>query len=109
MRAIGIDVENGPSVVPTTGRDGRRNTLVRCVLGKGFASATGATILGQNRKSEVAMRTHDEGEKTARVLGDERWDISMQCGVHNWQALPRTESGEHYCPNCCTIWTADGA
>ena len=27
----------------------------------------------------------------------------------NWQALPRTDSGEHYCPNCCTLWTADGA
>jgi hypothetical protein len=55
------------------------------------------------------MRNRQEIEQTARVLRRaERWDIWMQCGVHNWQALPRTESGEHYCPNCCTIWTTDG-
>ena len=61
------------------------------------------------------MRTRDEIENTARMLGDERWQLWMECGVHNWQALPRIESadwiesGEHYCPNCCTIWTADGS
>ena len=56
------------------------------------------------------MPTRDEIEKTARVLGDEeRWEIWMQCGVHHWQTLPQTVSGEHYCPNCCTIWTVDGA
>ena len=55
------------------------------------------------------MRTRDEIERTAHMLGDERWQIWMECGVHNWQALPRIESGEPYWPNCCTIWTADGA
>ncbi len=56
------------------------------------------------------MPTRDEIENAAHVLSDEeRWDIWMQCGVHTWQSLPLTESGEHYCPNCCTIWTADGA
>ena len=56
------------------------------------------------------MPTRHEIERAAQVLSDEeRWDIWMLCGVHNWQTLPRTESGEHYCPNCCTIWTADGA
>jgi hypothetical protein len=56
------------------------------------------------------MTTRDEIEKAARVLGDDkRWDIWMRCGVHNWQALPTTEAGERYCPNCCAIWTPDGA
>ena len=56
------------------------------------------------------MRTRHEIEQTAHLLSDEeRWDIWMHCGVHNWQTLPTTDSGEHYCPNCCTIWTADGA
>jgi hypothetical protein len=56
------------------------------------------------------MRTRHEIEKTARVLSEkERWDIWTQCGVHTWQALPRIDSGEHHCPNCCTIGTADGA
>jgi hypothetical protein len=56
------------------------------------------------------MPTRHELEKAARALSDEeRWDIWMHCGVHNWQTLPVTESGEHYCPNCRTIWTADGA
>ena len=56
------------------------------------------------------MPTRQQVEKTASGLSDEeRWHIFVQCGVHNWQALPTTETGEHYCPNCCTIWTADGA
>ncbi len=56
------------------------------------------------------MPTRQEIEKTAHALSDqERWDIWMQCGIHNWKALPRTITGEHYCPNCCTIWTAEGA
>ena len=54
------------------------------------------------------MSTRFEVEKAAHVLGDDRWNVWMKCGVHNWQALPRTDSGEHYCENCCTIWTADG-
>jgi hypothetical protein len=56
------------------------------------------------------MPTRHEIEKVASALSDqERWDIWMHCGVHNWQSLPCTASGEHYCPNCCTMWTADGA
>ena len=55
------------------------------------------------------MRTRDEIEKTAHALGDERWEIWMECGVHHGSTLPLTESGEHACPNCCTIWTAEGA
>lgn len=55
------------------------------------------------------MRTRDEVEKAADVLGDDRWNVWMKCGIHKWQALPQTDSGEHYCPNCCTIWTPDGA
>ena len=53
--------------------------------------------------------TRDEVEKAAHVLGDGRWNVWIKCGVHNWQALPQTDSGEHYCPHCCTIWTPDGA
>jgi hypothetical protein len=53
--------------------------------------------------------TRDEVEQAGRALGDARWNIWMQCGLHNWRALPRTDSDEHYCPNCYTIWTADGA
>jgi hypothetical protein len=43
------------------------------------------------------------------IGGDDRWGAWMKCGVHSWQTLPRTESGEHYCPHCCTLWTAEGA
>ena len=55
------------------------------------------------------MRTRDEVEKAAHVLGDDRWNVWMKCGAHNWQVLPQTDSGEHYCPNCCTIRTHAGA
>jgi len=55
------------------------------------------------------MRTNQDVEKTARALGHERWDIWTECGVHAWRALPRTESGDHFCPNCCTVWMAEGA
>jgi hypothetical protein len=55
------------------------------------------------------MTTRLEIEKASHVLGDDRWGAWMKCGVHKWQALPQTDSGEHYCPNCCTIWTPDGA
>ena len=55
------------------------------------------------------MRTREEVEQAAQVLGADRWNVWMQCGVHTWETLPRTESGEHYCQKCCTIWTADGA
>ena len=54
------------------------------------------------------MRTFHEVETAARALGDTRWDKWTKCGVHNWQTLPQTESGEHYCPNCCTIRTHAG-
>jgi len=57
----------------------------------------------------LSMTTRDEVEKAAHVLGDDRWNVWMKCFVHTWQALPQTDSGEHYCPNCYTIWTTDGA
>ncbi len=53
--------------------------------------------------------TLDEVKKAADVLGDDRWKIWMKCDVHNWKALPQTDSGEHYCSQCCTLWTPDGA
>jgi hypothetical protein len=55
------------------------------------------------------MRTREEVEQGAENLGDDRWNVWMRCFIHTWQALPQTDSGEHYCPDCCTIWTADGA
>ena len=55
------------------------------------------------------MRTREEVEKAAHSLGDERWSVWMKCFIHTWQALPQTESGEHYCPDCCTLWTSNGA
>lgn len=56
------------------------------------------------------MPTRHEIEKTSHMLSDEeRWDIWMQCGAHQWKALPRMDNGEYYCPNCCTFWTTDGA
>jgi hypothetical protein len=60
--------------------------------------------------SGEAMRTRHEIETAANSMSaEERWRMFLLCGVHNWQTLPTTETGEHYCPNCCTIWTADGA
>ena len=59
----------------------------------------------------MAMTTtrHDV-EQAADLLGEEeRWDRWMKCGVHDWHALPQTESGEHYCPTCLAFWTTDGA
>ena len=55
----------------------------------------------------IAM-THDDVDKAARLRGDIRWNIWRTCGVHNWQTLPHTDSGEHYCPNCYTMRTHAG-
>ena len=56
-----------------------------------------------------SMKTRSEVEKAAHLLGDERWKIWVNCGIHDWRALPETDSGEHYCPKCWTLWTSDGA
>ena len=53
--------------------------------------------------------TIDEVKTAADVLGGDRWKIWMKCGLHYWQALPQTDSDEYYCPQCYTLWTADGA
>jgi hypothetical protein len=55
------------------------------------------------------MKTRAEVEKAAHSLGDRRWNVWVNCGVHDWRALPETDSGERYCPNCWTLWTSDGA
>ena len=48
-------------------------------------------------------------EKLAQTLsGNERWERLRKCGVHDWQSLPMTDSGEHYCPSCCTLWDSRG-
>ena len=56
-----------------------------------------------------SMQTRSEVEKAAHLLGEERWKVWMNCGVHDWRRLPETDSGEHYCPKCWTLWTSDGA
>ena len=56
------------------------------------------------------MRTRYEVEKAAHQFStQERWSQWLRCGVHNWRALPKTDSGEHYCTECCTLWTPEGA
>jgi hypothetical protein len=57
---------------------------------------------------KMKMKTRDEVEQAAFDLGEERWAIWIDCGVHDLNTLPLTASGEHYCPDCFTIWTADG-
>ena len=52
------------------------------------------------------MHTRPEVEQAARQLRNERWTVWMQCGAHDWQALPVTMTGEHFCGNCCTLWTS---
>jgi hypothetical protein len=55
------------------------------------------------------MPTRLEIERASHALGDDRWRVWMNCGVHDWRTLPQTDSGEPYCPKCFTLWTADGA
>ncbi len=56
------------------------------------------------------MATLQEIEKAARMMNDgERWAIWNGCGAHRWTTLRQVVSGERYCPDCCTIWTPDGA
>jgi hypothetical protein len=55
------------------------------------------------------MRTREEVEKAAQSFQrDERWLKWTVCGQHPVDSLPVTESGERYCENCCTLWTAAG-
>ncbi len=51
--------------------------------------------------------TWQQIERASRVLSEgERWAKSQ----HDMQALPVTEdTGDHYCPNCCTLSTPGGA
>jgi hypothetical protein len=39
------------------------------------------------------MRSCDDVEKAAQILGDDRWNVWMKCGIHNWHLLPQTASG----------------
>jgi hypothetical protein len=50
------------------------------------------------------MKTRDEVEKRSQSLGDRRWNVWVNCGVHEMRALPEAESGEHYCPICWTLY-----
>src|SRR5439155_12312313 len=54
------------------------------------------------------MKTRQEVEKAAHLLGDERWKVWMNCGVHDWRTLPETDSGEHYCEKCWTCGLRTG-
>lgn len=53
--------------------------------------------------------TIDEVTQAADALGADRWKIWMKCGLHDWRALPQTDSHGRYCPQCYTVWTADRA
>jgi hypothetical protein len=55
------------------------------------------------------MRTRHEVEQAAHMLGENRHAVWLNCGIHNWQALPTTDTGDHYCENCCTLWSSAGA
>jgi hypothetical protein len=78
---------------------------------------------------DAAMRTkaqaivqRDEfaklGRKWTRALIDrladhvgpaERWRSWLECGEHAWKDLPTTiDTGEHFCTQCCTRFSADG-
>ena len=52
--------------------------------------------------------TIDAVKKAADVLGVDRWKVWIKCGLHDWETLPQTDSDEHYCPQCYTLWTPDG-
>jgi hypothetical protein len=52
--------------------------------------------------------THDEIEQVAQSFHGDRWEYWTSCGSHDWRALPVTESGEHYCIICCTLWDSKG-
>ena len=56
--------------------------------------------------------TRHNVEKGAQALyaSGDRWRIWMNCGTHIVASLPTTESGEQYCPSCCTLvsWVYPG-
>ena len=60
----------------------------------------------------VLTMTRDEVEKLARSLDTidnrERYRIWMNCGEHDLNSLPLTNSGERYCPTCCGLWKPNG-
>jgi hypothetical protein len=40
----------------------------------------------------------------------ERWRLFNMCPKHFWKDLPKTiDSGDHYCAQCCTLWSPAGA
>ena len=55
--------------------------------------------------------TRNEVEKAAQGLhsSGDRWRVWQLCGPHNLAILPKTESGEHYCSSCCTLFSPEGA
>jgi hypothetical protein len=59
----------------------------------------------------VMAYTREQVERASRVLSDdERWSKWVACPQHDVPALPVTEdTGDHYCPNCCTLFTPGGA
>lgn len=55
----------------------------------------------------VVSVTRQEIEKLAKQFPDgERYEHWLRCPVHDLDALPLTDSGERYCPNCCTLWNS---
>lgn len=57
----------------------------------------------------VAPRTRKEiARLAARMTKSDRWKVFLACPEHKSRELPMTSTGEHYCPHCCTLWTAEG-
>lgn len=54
------------------------------------------------------MMTRAKVEELASNFTGNRWKTWRRCGTHLWHRLPLTESGEHFCPVCFTIWNAKG-
>ena len=65
-----------------------------------------------NKQSDagiIVSMTREEIEKLAKQFsGNERYEQWMRCGRHDWRELPLTDSGEHYCSNCCGLWNSKG-
>ena|SRR5258708_4926874 len=54
--------------------------------------------------------TRHEIEQIAQAFGDDRYSLWIECGQHDWPALPlTTDTGEHYCLLCGAFFSVDGA
>jgi hypothetical protein len=58
----------------------------------------------------TGMTRADVEQAAAVFVANERRRIWELCGTHAWRTLPTTtDTGDHYCPQCCSIFDATGA